>query len=103
MKEIKTRKEFENEINDGVVLVDFFAQWCGPCKMLSPVLEELQQDLKEKIKVIKVDIDQHMELTQEYKVTTVPTVFMFSNGKIQESLVGFKPKNILDEVVKKYL
>lgn len=78
------------------VLLDFYAQWCGPCKMLGEVLEELaaeQQDFK----IVKVDIDQNRNLTKQWEIGTVPTVFMVKNGQVKDSAKGFVPKQVLLE------
>ena len=98
MKIIKS-DEFRAEISEGVVLVDFFATWCGPCKMLAPVLEELSEELTEKAKIVKVDIDQSMDLADEFRITSVPTMILFKNGKAVESLVGFLPKERIKQVI----
>mgnify|MGYP004559940405 FL=1 len=91
--------EFRAEISEGVVLVDFFATWCGPCKMLAPVLEELGEELPGKAKIVKVDIDQSMDLADEFRITSVPTMILFKNGKAVESLVGFLPKERIKQVI----
>ncbi|WP_294379530.1 thioredoxin [uncultured Clostridium sp.] len=91
--------EFRAEISEGVVLVDFFATWCGPCKMLAPVLEELGEELTGKAKIVKVDIDQSMDLADEFRITSVPTMILFKNGKAVESLVGFLPKERIKQVI----
>ena len=91
--------EFRAEISEGVVLVDFFATWCGPCKMLGPVLEELGEELTGKAKIVKVDIDQSMDLADEFRITSVPTMILFKNGKAVESLVGFLPKERIKQVI----
>ena len=98
MKIIKS-DEFRAEISEGVVLVDFFATWCGPCKMLAPVLEELGEELTGKAKIVKVDIDQSMDLADEFRITSVPTMILFKNGKAVESLVGFLPKERIKQVI----
>ena len=86
--------EFSEEVQEGVVVVDFFATWCPPCKMLAPVFEEVSTELT-KAKFVKVDIDQSMEIAQKYSITTVPTVIVFENGEPVERLVGFIPKENL--------
>lgn len=88
----------------GVVLVDFFATWCGPCKMLSPVLEELAEDFAGKeLRIIKIDIDEAGELAAEYGITSVPTVFIGVNGKIEEGFLGANPKTFYVEKINDYL
>lgn len=80
---------------DMPVVVDFFAEWCGPCKMLSPVLESLAPEYDGKVKIIKVDIDESPELSQEYGVTSVPTIVFFKGGSEADRLVGFQSKDSL--------
>ena len=86
--------EFSEEVQEGVVVVDFFATWCPPCKMLAPVFEEVSTELT-KAKFVKVDIDQSMKIAQKHSITSVPTVMVFKNGEPVERLVGFTPKENL--------
>ena len=85
---------FESLINDEVVLVDFYAKWCGPCKMLGPVLEEIANE-RDSLKIVKIDIDENTELTKKYGVMSVPTLILFKNGQIIDIKNGFMPKPIL--------
>lgn len=89
-----TEKDFNELVSDELVLVDFFATWCGPCKMLGPVLEDLANDRAD-IKIVKVDIDQSRSLAREYGVMSVPTLFLFKNGQIVSQKSGYMPKEIL--------
>ena len=82
-------------VKDGLCLVDFYAEWCGPCKMLTPVLESLE----DKIKVIKVDIDKFEELAFEYRIMSVPTMIFFKDGEKKEELIGFRDEDELLEVI----
>ena len=84
---IVNSNEFRNEISEGVVLVDFFATWCGPCKMLGPVLEDLGKELEGKAKIIKVDIDQSGDLADEFRISSVPTMILFKDNKIVDTMV----------------
>lgn len=105
MAQIIKTNEFSNKVEnkDGIVVVDFFATWCGPCKMLSPVFEALGNDMESSADFLKVDIDQSMELAERFQVTTVPTVVVFKDGKEMERLVGFIPKENLKNKVQSYL
>lgn len=98
-------KENFNEIleNNKVVVVDFFATWCNPCKMLGPVIESIAEELEGKAIVGKVDVDQASDLAEEYDVMSVPTVYIFVNGKIVDSSIGYKSKVALLDQIKKYL
>ncbi len=103
MAKIVNAEEFREEIKDGVTLVDFFATWCGPCKMLGPVLEELAHELEGKINVIKVDIDQCPKLADEFRIASVPTMIIFKDGNISETMVGFQPKSEIMSILEGYI
>lgn len=92
------KENFDELIKDKVV-VDFFATWCGPCKMLGPVFEELSTEIND-IKFVKVDIDEHEDLCRKYKVMSVPTLIVFDNGKEMKRNIGFIPKDKLKEFIK---
>lgn len=98
-----TSDNFEKEVlqDGGLVLVDFWAQWCGPCQMLAPVLEEIEKECSS-VKICKVDVDENMELAQSYKVSAIPLLVLFKQGEVQEKLVGLQSKDDLLEVIKKY-
>ena len=85
-------KNYESLINKDLVLVDFFATWCGPCKMLGPVLESL-----ENIDVVKIDVDECPDLARKYAIMSVPTLMIFSNGELKNKQSGFMPKEALEE------
>lgn len=91
--------EFKSEIESGVTVVDFFATWCGPCKMLAPVLEGLAGDMEGKAKFIKVDIDQSLDLANEFQISSVPTMIIFKDGQKVEQLVGFLPKERIQQAI----
>lgn len=92
-----TNQNFDKEIENGLVLVDFYAVWCGPCKMMHPVIEELSNNSD--IKIIKVDVDKHEELARKYAVMSIPTLVLFKNGEVIEKNIGFTPKDILESWV----
>lgn len=96
---------FQKEVMESKVpvLVDFFATWCGPCQMMGPVLEQLQAEYGEQAKIVKVDIDQAMELAQKYRVMSVPNMIFFKNGEVADSVVGAVPAGILKEKMNKLL
>ena len=100
MNEIEiTNENFDEEVmkSDKPVLLDFFATWCGPCSMLSPVISEIAEEYKDKIKVGKINVDEQPALASAYGVMGVPTVIVIKNGNITANSTGFKPK---EEIVK---
>ncbi|MEG0855664.1 MAG: thioredoxin [Terrisporobacter sp.] len=92
MAQILTNDNFEIEVQDGVCIVDFFATWCGPCKMLTPVFEELSGEM-EGVKFFKVDVDQALDVARKFEITTVPTMIIFKDGEAVDKMIGFLPKD----------
>ncbi|MEG0313735.1 MAG: thioredoxin [Erysipelotrichaceae bacterium] len=98
---INSSAEFDQLIEDNIVLVDFFATWCGPCKMLTPTIEALEKDNADKFKVAKVDIDEQEELTSKYGIVQVPTMLVFKNGKVIGNIMGYHPKEEIEAYIEK--
>ncbi|OUQ57933.1 thioredoxin [Tyzzerella sp. An114] len=98
-----TSAEFENEVlkSDKLVMIDFFAVWCGPCKMVGPIVESVAEECKDSCKVLKVNIDESPELAQQYKVMAVPTIMFFKNGQVVDTTVGAVPKSELIAKIEK--
>ena len=94
LKHIQNKEEFDNDIKQGLVLVDFFATWCGPCKMLSPVLEEVSEESKDLL-VLKIDVDEVGELAARYGIQAIPTLMLFKNGQLISTRMGYQNKNQL--------
>ncbi len=95
--EIKLNKEkYSEEVNiEGIVIVDFFATWCGPCQMLGPILEELSTTYK----VCKVNVDENQELAREYGIMSIPTVFIYKDGKQINKFIGYKTKEEIEKLI----
>jgi len=99
MSEIQhvTDQDFEEEVlnETGPVLIDFTAAWCGPCKMLNPIIDELAEEWEGKVKIRKLDVDENKHTIEKFGVMGVPTLMLFENGEVAERLTGFKPKKEL--------
>jgi thioredoxin 1 len=89
-----TDNNFDDSIKEGLVLVDFYADWCGPCKMLAPMLEEYAKEVNN-VKVVKVNVEQAPEVTDKYQIMTVPTLILFKDGNIDSIRQGFHTKDML--------
>lgn len=102
---IINKSNFENEVinADKPVLLDFWASWCGPCKMLSPVLSEIADEYADVIRVAKVNVDDEPELAMKFKVSTIPMLVLFKNGKIVSTSVGYRPKDEILNELKQYM
>ncbi|GAA0079195.1 thioredoxin [Clostridium sp. CTA-5] len=101
MAKIINSNEFIEQVdnNKGVVVVDFFATWCAPCKMLAPIFEEVGNEFNEKAKFFKLDVDQSGDIAQKYGVFSIPTIIIFKDGEPVENLAGFMPKeNIINKI-----
>ena len=92
-------KSFENDVlnSDSLTLVDFWAEWCGPCKMIGPALEEISDEMKEDVRITKINIDENPVTPQKYGVRGIPTLLLFKNGEVVAEKVGALPKNQLSE------
>lgn len=99
MKIVK-ESEFINEVKDGLVLVDFYADWCGPCKMLSPVLEQINKE-NDDIKVVKVNIDDSRRIASYYQIQSIPTLVLLRDGEFINRIIGFNPKKKIEEFISK--
>lgn len=101
LKQVSTASfAHEVEQSDTPVVVDFFAEWCGPCKMIAPILEGLASEMSGKVKIVKVDIDQHQDLAIRFGVQTIPNLLFFKNGEVVDQVVGFGGRDALTAKVK---
>lgn len=93
--ELLNAKNFKEKTSKGFVVVDFFANWCGPCRMLSPILDEVKTELGEKVEIYKVDVDEEEGLAREFGVMSIPCVFFFKNGEVVGKQIGLTSKDML--------
>ena len=100
-----TDASFDAEVlgSDEVVLVDFWATWCGPCKAIAPVLDELSSEYEGKARIVKIDVDQNPNLAAQYGIRSIPTLFMFKNGEKVDATMGMQPKAQLAALINKHL
>lgn len=98
-----TKETFNEEVKEGLVLIDFWAPWCGPCKMLGPALEEVSKELGDKLKIVKVNVDEEQELGQAFQIMSIPTMVLARNGEGIEGTQGYAPKEAIVEWVKKHM
>ena len=96
MAKIATNTNFDELLQDGkLVIVDFWAVWCGPCRMLSPLLDEVEEEMADKVTVVKVNVDDADEIAMRYRIMNIPTLLFFKNGQQVDKTVGAMPKNVL--------
>lgn len=96
MSKIATNSSFAELIKDErLVIVDFWATWCGPCRMLSPLLDEVEAEMSDKISVVKVNVDDASEIAMQYRIMSIPTLYFIKNGQIVDKTVGAMPKDVL--------
>jgi thioredoxin 1 len=93
--------DFESEVlkSDKLVVVDFWAEWCGPCKMIAPLLDEVARELPDKVKIVKVNVDNEQQLAQQYGIYNIPTLLFFKEGTVREQVVGTAAKKVLIEKI----
>ncbi|WP_370632766.1 thioredoxin [Halobacillus sp. Nhm2S1] len=97
-----TDQNFTEETNQGLVLADFWAPWCGPCKMIAPVLEELDAEMSDQVKIVKLDVDENQETAGKFGVMSIPTLLLFKDGQVVDQVIGFQPKEALAELIQKH-
>jgi thioredoxin 1 len=102
VKEVRDR-EFSKEIESGVTLVDFWAPWCGPCKMMGPVIDELASEIGSKVNFCKVNVDDNPVVSNQFRIASIPTIMVFKDGKPVDTIVGFRPKDQLKSVIAKHV
>ncbi|CEI83937.1 thioredoxin [Oceanobacillus oncorhynchi subsp. incaldanensis] len=97
-----TDQNFTDETSKGLVLADFWAPWCGPCKMIAPVLEEIDGEMEEKVQIVKLDVDENQETAGKFGVMSIPTLLLFKDGEVVDQVIGFQPKEALTDLINKH-
>ena len=104
MAKVATNTNFDDLLQDSkLVIVDFWAVWCGPCRMISPILDELEEEMAQEITVVKVNVDDADEIAGRYRIMNIPTLLFFKNGQVVDKTVGAMPKNALADRIKQNL
>lgn len=100
-----TDNDFQTEVLDykGLVLVDFWAPWCGPCRMMSPTVEEIGEEKKDVLKVLKMNVDEESATAEKYQIMGIPTLMLFKDGEVVETMVGLQTKESIIETVEKHI
>jgi thioredoxin 1 len=98
-----TDQTFATETNEGLVLVDFWAPWCGPCRMIAPVLDEVDAEMGDKVKIAKINVDENPETAGKFGVMSIPTLLLFKNGEVVDKVIGYQPKDALVQMIQKHL
>ncbi|PJN88990.1 thioredoxin [Bacillus sp. mrc49] len=97
-----TDGNFAVEIKEGLVLVDFWAPWCGPCKMIAPVLNELDDEMGEQVKIVKLNVDENTATTQQYGIMGIPALILFKDGEKVDQAVGLQPKEAISALITRH-
>lgn len=100
-----TTNNFESEVlkSNTPVLVDFWAAWCGPCRMVAPVIDQLGEQYSGKLKVVKLNVDENPEIAEKYQILSIPTVYLFKDGSKVEEMVGARPKQSFEDMISKHV
>lgn len=102
---VVTESNFKAEVLDSKepVMIDFWATWCGPCRAIAPLIEQLADDFKGKAKVCKVDVDSNQRLAGDYQISSIPTLMVFKDGRVVEQILGGRPKPAMAQLIEKHL
>lgn len=98
-----SQEEFEQVKNDDIAVIDFSAEWCGPCKMLAPVMDEVSEELGDSVSFYNIDVDQNMDIAQQYRIVSIPALLVLKKGEKVDMQIGFQPKDGVVDFIKKHL
>lgn len=100
-----TDATFEESVlkSDKPVLVDFWAPWCGPCRMVSPIVDQIAEENTEKLKVVKVNTDENLEIASKYGITSIPALYVFKDGEVAKTIIGARPKPALEDELSDFI
>lgn len=98
-----SKNEFEQVKNDEIAVIDFSAEWCGPCKMLAPVMEEVSEEFSDLVSFYNIDVDENMDIAQMYKIVSIPTLILLKKGEKVDMQIGFQPKDGVVSFIKSHL
>lgn len=98
---VLTKDTFQDQIQSGITLVDFWAPWCGPCKMQTPIVEELAGEVKGQATIAKVNVDEESDLASQFGIRSIPSLLLFKDGKLVDTMIGVNPKGVLKEKIMK--
>ncbi len=98
-----SQEEFEQVMNDDIAVVDFSAEWCGPCKMLAPVMEEISEELGDSVSFYNIDVDQNMDIAEKYRIVSIPALLILKKGEKVDMQVGFQPKDGVLQFIKGHM
>ena len=101
--EILNEKNYKEKTEKGLVVVDFFANWCGPCRIMSPILEDVQKDMGEKVKIYKVDVDESENLARQFGIMSIPTILIYKDGEIVNKHIGLWMKDSMMEELNEHI
>lgn len=103
LEELTDNNFKQNILKEGLVVVDFWAQWCGPCRKIMPLLEQIQNEFLDSIKIFKIDADKNLNTSKEYGISSLPSVLIFKDGELKEIMAGMMQKSAIISNIKKYL